>query len=133
MACTLGNQAHAAYTMTIGPTRRVALGVERSSQQWVVRDPEGHVGLLPAVDGPWEQRQLCTPTPDTELEPVPGHDTSLLGLPFSTHEKVVVTLGADTVSDADRTAIDEAKAHPGAASGGPQHRAPGNTRDGGPW
>jgi hypothetical protein len=47
-----------------------------------VRDPEGHFWLLPAVDDPWEHRQPFIPTPETALEPVPGHYTSLLGLPF---------------------------------------------------
>jgi hypothetical protein len=68
--------------MTTGPKRRVALFVERSSQQWVVRDPEGHFWRLPAGADPWGQRQPFTPTPATELEPVPGHYTSMLGLPF---------------------------------------------------
>ena len=68
--------------MTSGPKRRGALFVERSYQQWVVRDPEGNVWLLPAVDDPWGQRQPFSPTPESELEPVPGHDTSMLGLPF---------------------------------------------------
>jgi hypothetical protein len=39
--------------MTTGPKRMVALLAERSSQQWVVRDPEGNFWLLPAVDDPW--------------------------------------------------------------------------------
>ena len=62
--------------------QRVALFVERSYQQWVVRDPEGHFWLLPAVEDPWGQRQPFSPTPETELEPVPSHYTSMLGLPF---------------------------------------------------
>ena len=65
--------------MTGGTKRMVALFVERSSQQWVVRDPEGNFWLLPAVDNPLGQRQPFSPTPETELEPVPGHDTSMLG------------------------------------------------------
>ena len=68
--------------MTTGTKRMVALFVERSYQQWVVRDPEGNFWLLPAVDDPWGHRQPFTPTPESELEPVPGHYTSMLGLPF---------------------------------------------------
>ena len=81
-ACALDNQAPEEYNMSTGPKRRVALFVERSSQQWVVRDPEGHFWRLPAGADPWGQRQPFTPTPETELEPVPGHYTSMLGLPF---------------------------------------------------
>jgi hypothetical protein len=68
--------------MPIASKRWVALFVERASQQWVVRDPEGHFWLLPSGEDPWEYRQPFTPTPETALEPVPGHYTSMLGLPF---------------------------------------------------
>ena len=68
--------------MNTGTKRMVALFVERLHQQWVVRDREGNFWPLPAVDHPWGHRQPFTPTPETELEPVPGHYTSLLGLPF---------------------------------------------------
>ena len=68
--------------MTTGTKRMVALFVERSYQQWVVRDPEGNFWLLPSVEDPWGHRQPFYPTPETELEPVPGHYTSMLGLPF---------------------------------------------------
>ena len=68
--------------MHSGPKRLVALFVAKPHQQWVVRDPEGHFWLLPAVDDPWEHRQPFIPKPETALEPVPGHYTSLLGLPF---------------------------------------------------
>ena len=68
--------------MTTGTKRMVALFVERSYRRWVVRDPEGNFWLLPSVEDPWGQRQPFSPTPETELEPVPGHYTSLLGLPF---------------------------------------------------
>jgi hypothetical protein len=62
--------------------QRVVLFVERSSEQWVVQDPEGHFWLLPSVDNPWSQRQPFQPTEATELEPVPGHYKDMLGLPF---------------------------------------------------
>jgi hypothetical protein len=68
--------------MTPGTKRVVALFVERSYEQWVVRDPEGNFWLLPAVDNPWDQRQPFSPTAESELDPVPGHYTSMLGLPF---------------------------------------------------
>jgi hypothetical protein len=68
--------------MNTGTKRMVALFVERLHQQWVVRDPEGNFWPLPAVDDPWGHRQPFTPTPEPELEPVPGHYTSLLGFPF---------------------------------------------------
>ena len=68
--------------MTTGTKRRVALFVERAYQRWVVRDPEGNFWLLPTVDNAWDHRQPFAPTPETELEPVPGHYTSMLGLPF---------------------------------------------------
>ena len=69
--------------MTTGPKRLVALFVERSYQQWVVRDPDGNFWLLPSdVEDLWGHRQPFSPTPESELEPVPGHYTSMLGLPF---------------------------------------------------
>ena len=68
--------------MTSGTKRLVALFVERSSQQWVVRDPEGNFWLLPSVEDPWGHRQPFSLTPESELESVPGHYMSMLGLPF---------------------------------------------------
>ena len=82
VTCAPDNHPPEEYNMTTGNKRMVALFVERSHQQWVVRDPEGHFWLLPAVENPWEHRQPFTPTLETELEPVPGHYTSMLGLPF---------------------------------------------------
>ncbi|NLX97183.1 MAG: hypothetical protein GXY83_13495 [Rhodopirellula sp.] len=60
----------------------VALFVDRSSQQWVVRDPEGRFWTLPSALDSWDQRQPFYPTYETDLEPVPGHYRDLLGLPF---------------------------------------------------
>lgn len=60
----------------------VALFVDRSSQQWVVRDPEGSFWTLPSALDSWDQRQPFYPTSETDLEPVPGHYRDLLGLPF---------------------------------------------------
>ena len=41
-ACALDNQAPEEYNMTTGPKRMVAPFVEKSYQQWVVRDADGH-------------------------------------------------------------------------------------------
>jgi len=60
----------------------VALFVDRSSRQWVVRDPEGNFWFIPSVENPWEHRQAFYPTEQTELEPVPGHYLHMLDLPF---------------------------------------------------
>ena len=62
--------------------QRVALFVERSCRQWVVRDPEGSFWILPSVNHPWEHRRPFHPTPETDLEPVPGHYKDMLELPF---------------------------------------------------
>jgi hypothetical protein len=60
----------------------VGIYVDKVRQQWIVRDPEGNYWSLPAEGDPWEHRQPFEATQDTELEPVPGHYRSLLGLPF---------------------------------------------------
>ncbi len=60
----------------------VALYVDRSSQQWIVLDPDGNFWIVPSdQDNPWTQRQSFYPTEDTELEPVPGHYKYMLGIP----------------------------------------------------
>jgi hypothetical protein len=61
--------------------RALALFVDRASQQWVVQDADGTFWSLPATDNPWDERQPFTPAEGTELEPVPGHYKTLLGLP----------------------------------------------------
>ena len=58
------------------------LYVDKASQQWVVRDPEGNFWSLPSTDNPWDERQPFTLAEDTELEPVPGHYKYMLGLPY---------------------------------------------------
>jgi hypothetical protein len=60
----------------------VAIYVDRSRQQWVVRDREGNFWLVPSTENPWEDRQPFHPTEETELEPVPGHYRCMLDLPF---------------------------------------------------
>ena len=65
------------------PTQRLgAVFVERSTRQWVVRDPEGKFWILPALGDPWRHRLPFHPTEETDLEPVPGHYKHVLGLPF---------------------------------------------------
>jgi len=59
----------------------VAIYVDRSSEQWIVRDADGTFWTLPATDTPWDDRQPFLPAEETELEPVPGHYQYLLGLP----------------------------------------------------
>jgi hypothetical protein len=60
----------------------VALFVDRTGQQWIVRDPQGKFWILPPVDDPWDYRQPFQPSEEMELEPVPGHYKYMLGLPF---------------------------------------------------
>ncbi len=62
-------------------THAATLYVDRASQQWIVRDPEGNFWSLPSIDNPWDERQPFTPAEDTELQPVPGHYKYVLGLP----------------------------------------------------
>jgi hypothetical protein len=59
----------------------VALFVDRTGQQWIVRDAQGEFWILPP-DAPWDGRQPFQPSDETELEPVPGHYKFMLGLPF---------------------------------------------------
>jgi len=68
--------------MIVERKQRVTLYVDRSSQKWVVMDPESNFWILPNVENPWEQRRPFYPTEETELEPVPGHYKYQLGLPF---------------------------------------------------
>ncbi len=68
--------------MTAVRKQLAALYVDRSCQQWIVRDPEGTFWILPPVEEPWEHRKPFTPTPEMDLEPVPGHYKDMLGLPF---------------------------------------------------
>ena len=48
--------------MTALRTRKlVALFVDRSCQQWIVRDPEGNFWILPSVEDPWDQSPTVLP------------------------------------------------------------------------
>ena len=60
----------------------VALYVERSTQKWIVRDPDANFWIVPSVEDAWDHREPFQPTEDTDLEPVPGHYKYLLELPF---------------------------------------------------
>ena len=68
--------------MTIGKKHVVALFVDKSSQQWVVRDADGNFWLLPTGENPWDHRQSFDPTEESDLEPIPGHYKYMLDLPF---------------------------------------------------
>ena len=59
----------------------VAIFVDRSSGQWIVRDFEGNFWVVPTTENPWDDRQPFAVAEDTELEPVPGHYKYMLGLP----------------------------------------------------
>jgi len=62
--------------------RTVSLFVDRSSQRWVVRDPEGQFWIVPCGDDGWQRREPLDPNDDLDLEPVPGHYRYLFDLPF---------------------------------------------------
>lgn len=59
-----------------------ALFVDRSGKRWVVRDPDGKFWVLHATDDAWVQREPLDPTPELDLEPVPGHYKDMFRLPF---------------------------------------------------
>ncbi len=59
----------------------VAIYVDRSSGQWIVRDAEGEFWILPISENPWDRRRPFVPTDETELDPVPKHYKYMLGLP----------------------------------------------------
>ena len=60
----------------------IGLYVDHATQQWIIRDLDGNFWALPTGDDAWEQRQSFEPSPETELEPIPGHYKYLLRLPF---------------------------------------------------
>ncbi len=62
---------------------KAAIFVDRTCREhWIVRDPEGNFWIVPPVENAWEARQAFQPTEETELEAIPGHYRSMLGLPF---------------------------------------------------
>ena len=62
--------------------QKVLIYVDRSSNRWIVRDPEGNYWIVPVVENPWEHREPFEITEEMNLEPVPGHYKIVLGLPF---------------------------------------------------
>jgi hypothetical protein len=62
--------------------QKVSIFVDRTSQQWIVRDDEGVFWMVPAIADAWDHRRLFIPSEEIELEPVPGHYRYVLGLPF---------------------------------------------------
>ena len=62
--------------------RGVTLFVDRATQHWIVRDPDGNFWTIPSGDAAWDRREPFFPSEETELEPVPGHYQYLLDLPF---------------------------------------------------
>ena len=61
----------------------VALFVDKSRQQWIVRDPDGNFWIVPSGENPWDHREPFDPSgDDIELESVPGHYKYMLDLPF---------------------------------------------------
>jgi hypothetical protein len=69
--------------MIASPGRTAAIFVDRTcTEHWIVRDPEGAFWIVPPVENAWDFRRPFHPTKETNLEPIPGHYRSLLGLPF---------------------------------------------------
>jgi hypothetical protein len=58
------------------------LFVDRTSQQWVLRDPAGDFWVIPPMRDAWEHRQPFYLSEASELEPVPRHYIHMLELPF---------------------------------------------------
>jgi hypothetical protein len=55
---------------------------DRSTQQWIVLDPEGNYWTVTLIENPWDHREPFHATNETELERVPSHYRHLVGLPF---------------------------------------------------
>ena len=71
------------WLMFSSSSRLAAIYVDRScTEHWIVRDPEGSFWIVPSVENAWDNRRPFQPTEETELEPIPGHYRSMLGLPF---------------------------------------------------
>ena len=65
--------------MAMSKKQPVALFIDRTSRQWIVRDREGNFWIVPFTENFWEYRRPFEPTAETALEPVPGHYAYLLG------------------------------------------------------
>ena len=71
------------WEMISSASRRAAIFVDRTcTEHWIVRDPEGNFWIVPPVENAWECRRPFQPTEETDLEAIPGHYKSMLGLPF---------------------------------------------------
>jgi hypothetical protein len=69
--------------MIAATSHKAAIFVDRTcTEHWIVRDPDGNYWIVPSMDHGWEFRQPFAPTDDTDLEPIPGHYKSALGIPF---------------------------------------------------
>jgi hypothetical protein len=60
----------------------VTLYVDRSSEKWIARDPDGNYWLVPSTNDGWNRREPFAMTEDTQLERVPGHYRYTLGIPL---------------------------------------------------
>ena len=78
----MGDDRQEGSTMLADARRTVSLYVDRTTQQWVVRDPEGEFWRLPSAEDGWANREPFQLDEEAELEIVPGHYRYLLNLPF---------------------------------------------------
>ena len=63
--------------------RAAAIFVDRACRKhWIVRDPEGNFWIVPPGVNAWDNRQPVEATAEMDLEPVPGHYSYMLDLPF---------------------------------------------------
>lgn len=77
------SEAAATETSMFGPGRQlVALFVDRTTQQWVIRDPEGAWWRLPTIENCWHHREPFQLSEEADLNSVPGHYRHALNLPF---------------------------------------------------
>jgi hypothetical protein len=61
----------------------VSIYVDKTRQQWIVRDPDGNFWIVPSIEKPWDHRQPFDPSgEEVDLELVPGHYGYMLDLPF---------------------------------------------------
>jgi len=90
-------------TMISEKKRLAALFVDRFSNQWVVRDPEGNFWIVPSVENGWDHREPFYPTEETELEPVPGHLYTCLTCHFNRRKGVHM--------NAEQIRLEEAREH----------------------
>lgn len=58
----------------------VAIYVDRSQSQWIVRDRDGAFWIVTPSENAWETRHPFLITEEAKLEPVPGHYLGMFGL-----------------------------------------------------